>query len=117
MNQQAVIQMATQIWNDYQAKRPQYEALGLPLPILTATPLHEVVEHFVYCANLSDQYRVNIDPMRWFNRSHASIEAFVASRVAQEKRRAGVKAVIRKYGRDGAERIVARHTGRHINLR
>jgi FMN phosphatase YigB (HAD superfamily) len=32
------------------------------------------------------------------------------------KKRAGVRALKSKYGKDGAEAIIAKHTGRHYNL-
>ncbi len=54
---------------------------------------------------------------RWEEIDPDNILGSVTAMVARYNKRAGLRALKRRYGHDGAERIVAKHAGRHISLR
>lgn len=112
--QERATEMATAIWNRHQSLIPEYQKIGVPLTSVMTTTLDEVIAHFLYCDELSNANRVTVDPERWWGKSHAEIESFVEARLKQEKRRSGVKALVKKYGHDQAAEIVLKHSGRHI---
>lgn len=118
MNRQRVIETATQTWNQHRATEAQIRMYGPPsVGSIGAATLEETVAHFLLCAELQESNRLTVDAGRMWGKSRQEIEGWVAGRAAQERKRSGLKAVIRKYGRDGAERIVEKHAGRHISLR
>ena len=49
--------------------------------------------------------------------SHEELEIFADQLRTKRKRGAGLRALKAKYGHDAAERIVSKHSGRHITLK
>ena len=61
--------------------------------------------------------RVTIDLIDILRLSAEELQAAFDKKLGRRNRSAGARALSRKYGKDNAERIIARKTGRHINLR
>lgn len=58
--------------------------------------------------------RVQLDTVRFWGKTKAEMIAYAQQLNANDKRRAGVKGLIKKYGHDGASAIVRKHSGRNI---
>lgn len=48
--------------------------------------------------------------------SDAELQAAAESKIKAAKRSAGARALSNKYGKEAAERIIEKHTGKHITL-
>jgi hypothetical protein len=88
-----------------QAERMQRVARERLQPI---PPLDDCIAHVTMCAEIGCR------PGDWpLGTPRETIER----KVKASKRRAGVRALARKYGTEGAERILEKKTGRHISIR
>lgn len=60
---------------------------------------------------------VFLDASRVWHMTDEDLRSEVDRLAKKSRKRAGVKALVKKYGHQGAERILEQKTGRHINIR
>jgi len=84
-------------------------------PIQRAT-VGEIENHLRICDEVSQEYDgVTIQPDKVkFGATREEIVAIAESKAKRYRRRAGVRALERKYGHESAARIVKKHSGRTI---
>lgn len=77
----------------------------------------QLTDHMVRVEEIAQQYRVSLDAMKFpLSVSDAELVAAAEAKIKRNKRSAGARALSNKYGKEGAERIIAEKTGKHINL-
>ncbi len=67
---------------------------------------------------VNKQYRpyLNLEVSDIYGKTDEEIQAVIDRKVGINKRSAGAKALSAKYGKDAAEKIIAKHTGKHYSL-
>lgn len=109
---------AEQIYKSQQAVVPQYQAMGIALTAIMSASVDEIAEHLQLVENISNEYKVNLDAGKFaFPATEEVVRASAEAKLKAKKRSAGARALQNKYGKEAAERIIQKHTGKHINLR
>lgn len=90
--------------------------LKLRFPQHLAT-VADFATHIRTCAMASAEHNVRLEWDRFpLGTSQDAIDAAAADKARSKRRSAGARALVRKYGHEAAESIVANKTGRRINL-
>lgn len=90
--------------------------LKLRFPQHMAT-VDEFAAHIRTCGAASAKHNVRLEWDRFpLGTSADAIDAAAADKARAKRRSAGARALVRKYGHEAAEAIVANKTGRRINL-
>jgi len=85
-------------------------------PIQRAS-LEEIEAHLVMVAEVAAEVGTNLNPSKVeFGMSREEVTQKAEAKLRRWKRGAGARALSAKYGKDAAERIIAKHTGRHYSL-
>ena len=114
INRQQIQAEAERIYQAQQAVRPQYEKMGMKLPAIMMASAAEISRHLLTCAELSEQYKCRLSADALWGKSVAEITAVAEAKTKKHNRRAGVRALVAKYGHEAADQIVNKHSGRHI---
>lgn len=64
--------------------------------------------------SISEKTQVNLDVMDFLGKTNEEIQARFDEKCGNRNKRAGVRALVSKYGHESAERIVKKHSGRTI---
>jgi hypothetical protein len=115
-------------WARLQAQVAQWERTAAvfgctpELQGLNAVPEQDVINHYRRAAELERtgeyaEYRVQVDVEPTLAGGETALVAAFDAKLAQRKRTAGVRALKSKYGKETAERIIEKHTGRKYNLK
>lgn len=79
--------------------------------------VEEITAHAVRIAEFAMPHRVSLDWQRFpLTVTDEELQNAIDAKIKQNKRSAGARALSNKYGKDAAEQIIARKTGKHINL-
>lgn len=116
MNRETIRRQAETIHNQQQATRANWERMGMALPSIMTASVDEIEAHLVMVAEVSEATGANLDAAKLWGQSREQVEAVAAQKTRNNKKRAGARALVAKYGKDGAERIIERKTGRRVNL-
>ena len=108
MNRMTLRERAERIYAQQQQARPQYEKMGVHLPSIMTATVEEIEAHLVFCAELGEANRVNVNADAMWGRTAEEIKAAVEARAAHRRRGAGRRALVNKYGEDSAARIINR---------
>jgi len=74
--------------------------------------------HIRTCNEVNEQTGAMLDWQRFpLGTTHEQFVADAEAKLKARRRGAGARALARKYGREEAEAIIARKTGRHVSLR
>jgi hypothetical protein len=113
-------EIAVRIHNQMQAAKAKYEkfAPAMITPIMNAS-IEEIEIHVQNCMDASAEFGgVNVDYEKVeFGKTREEIFAIAAAKKKNYNKRAGVRALQKKYGYEVAEKIVEKHAGRHISLK
>lgn len=117
MNSQQIRQAAEKIYMQQQTVRAQYEKMGMkPTATMLATA-QEIEAHIQMVEDVAAEYGVNLDYGKFaFGTSREQVVAAAEAKVGKSKRSAGARALSAKYGKEAAEEIIRRKTGKKINL-
>jgi len=86
-------------------------------PVQRAT-VDEIENHLRLVDEVAAEFDTTLDAAKvTFGATREQIAEKAEAKAKRYRRRAGVRALQRKYGHDAAERIVSKHAGRHITLR
>jgi hypothetical protein len=86
-------------------------------PIQKAT-LAQIEAHIQNCIDAADENHVNLDYHKIeFGKTRQEIFEIAASKTKTIKRGAGARALSARYGKQAAQDIIYRKTGRHYNLK
>jgi hypothetical protein len=105
----------------YNETRPSEQVLAMYgtsylTPIQRAT-LSEIESHLQNVANATAEFGVKLDAAKIeFPATRETARAAAEQKAACMRRTAGARALVRKYGAQGASDIVARKTGKRINF-
>jgi hypothetical protein len=108
---------AEQIYAAQQAAREQAEKIGIPTTSLMRASVDEIEAHLALVDRISNQYRVSVAPGAVWGKTEAEIIAVAEAKAKARRKGAGARALVNKYGKTSAERIIARETGRAVHLK
>lgn len=104
----------------YQQTRPHPRAveMGFGLTPIQSAAVDEIQAHLDLVAEIGQEYKLRLDPSKVeFGATREQIVAIAEAKVKAQKRSAGARALSRKYGKDTAEQIIYRKTGKHVTLK
>lgn len=105
------------IFKGQQALIPQYEAMGIKLTAVMSASVEEIAEHLQLVENIGNEYKVNLDAGKFaFPATEDVVRASADAKLKAKKRSAGARALKSKYGKENAEWIIEKKTGKHISL-
>lgn len=111
MNYQAEAQ---KIYDKMTPAREKWERAGMTPTAMGAT-VDEIARHLQICDEVGQEYGFTIYPDKVeFSATREEVQAIAESKAKRYRRRAGVRALERKYGHESAARIVKKHSGRTI---
>ena len=109
---------AEKLYHSMDQAREGYRRMGANLPPAMAATVEEIAQHL---QNIEDARQVtgyNIaDEKVPFPATRERVFEFIEAKARMSRKGAGARALARKYGKDGAEKIIARKTGKHVSLR
>jgi len=112
MNYQAEAQ---KIYDKMTPAREKWEKMGMTPSGITGATVDEIARHLQICDEVSQEYGFTIYPDKVkFGATRDEVVAIAESKAKRYRRRAGVRALERKYGHEAAARIVKKHSGRTI---
>ena len=106
---------AQKIYDKMTPAREKWERMGTtPTGAMGAT-VTEIANHLQICDEVSQEYGFTIHPDKVkFGATREQVQAIAESKAKRYRRRAGVRALERKYGHEAAKCIVKKHSGRTI---
>lgn len=113
MNSQQIQNEAQKIFNQMQTVRVARERFSPEsiTPVMRAT-VEELAAHIEMVTRHGIMNWQKIE----FGATEEQVIAKAAAAAKAKRRGAGARALQAKYGKESAERIIAKHTGKHINL-
>lgn len=114
-------QQAEEIYNRTRISERQMQMLGETMlrrtnPVAFAT-VEEIEAHLVMVAGVANEIGVQLYADRIpFGATREQVVEQAQAKLRQQRRSAGARALSAKYGKTAAEQIIARKTGRRINL-
>jgi len=109
---------AEKIYNQTRPDPRQVAVFGESMltPVQRAS-LEDIENHLRTVGEVAEEYQVNLDPTRvQFGTSRDELVAQAEAKISRRNRSAGARALSRKYGKDAAEQIIYRKTGRRVSL-
>jgi hypothetical protein len=88
--------------------------MGMPLPSTGKASKGQIARHLQRVENIGKKYGVQLNEGEFWGKSRKEIEEAAKRKAGYQKKRAGVKALVKKYGAKGAANIVYKHSGRRI---
>lgn len=100
---------ANEIFEQQQQSRRNYEMLGVEPTALMMATVEEIQSHIDMIANIAEAYKVNLDPSKFaYGCTSVDVVAKAEAKTAANRRSAGARALVAKYGYDAACRITGK---------
>ena len=109
---------AEKIFNQTRPTQRAIEVFGVEslTPIQRAT-VDQIEAHLNLVDEVGTEFQCRLDAAKIpFGITRAKLVEIAERKLARRRRSAGARALSRKYGRDAAERIIYRKTGKHVHL-
>lgn len=98
---------AQQIFDQHQAAKANFEAMGMPYTNpFGAMTVEQIQEHLDLCAAFAAEFHLDCDPGKFVGKTETEIRAAMETKAAAHRRGAGARALVRKYGKQTASKIV-----------
>lgn len=111
-------EQARKLYQQMTPARESWEQMGMTPQGAMAATVEEIEAHLSLVAEVAAEYEIRLDADKVaFGAGREEIEAKASSRRKRNRRGAGARALVRKYGKAGAQDIIYRNTGRRYNLR
>jgi len=108
-------QRAQEIYDQLTPGRDQYLRMGMQPTGASAATVDQIQAHLDLVDEVAAEFGFRLDPSKFpFGCSRETIVAKAEAKQRRYNRRAGVRALERKYGHDAAARIVKKYSGRTI---
>jgi hypothetical protein len=109
---------AEAIYQQQQAARTAAERIGCPVTSLMLATVDEIEAHLDLVDRLARERGLsNPGDLRYWGRGENEIAAALDAVRQRARQRAGTRALVSRYGKASAERIIERETGRRYSLR
>lgn len=109
---------AQQIYDSNEKTRETYNRMGMQLTGILAATVDDIETHLNLVDEVSSEYSITLYADKFeIGISREQIAAAAEAKIKANKRSAGARALSRKYGKQAAERIIEKHTGKHVTLK
>lgn len=99
------------------AKLRENAEAAIQLGGVSGVTVDQLTDHMVRVEEIAQQYGISLKWQQFpLTVSDADLVAAAEAKAKKNKRSAGARALSAKYGKEAAERIIERKTGRHISL-
>lgn len=101
---------AQQIFDQHQKAKANFEAMGMTYSNpFGAMSVEQIQAHLDLCAAFASEFHLDCDPGKFVGKTETEIRAAMESKAAAHRRSAGARALVRKYGKEKASKIVGRN--------
>lgn len=115
MNQEQIQRAAERIYQEQQRARASYELMGMNITALMQASVEDIAAHIQMIEDVAREFSVNLDYSRFaFGTTREQVVAEAEAKAKAHRRRAGVRALVAKYGPEAASDIVYRKSGKRI---
>lgn len=108
---------AEQIYQQMTPARQSYEQMGMAPQGAMGATVDEIEAHLILVSEIAAEYSINLDASTVpFGATREQIETRARARSQRNKRGAGARALVRRYGKAAAQDIIYHNTGRRYEL-